>query len=457
MTSSSGTPSRKFKIHLQDYPYRRDIEIRLFCSHLSVIEINVLREIIHHSLKFSVDQLAEDVDLSLQDLFPILDKLSVSKLFTQQQMMLVVDKEKRKYFESQIVKFDEDFRPDLDYFQTLLNKVPMHTLLNWYAIPRTSDNIFESIKEKYFLTPQIYRQYLHELQFDDPILPEIIQKIFESPQLMMRVDDLKSHFQLTHEKIEEYLLLLEYHFICCLNYQQIDGRWEEIITPFAEWKEYLQFESQTKPQPIPEISILKDQSVKFAFIQDLATLLTACQSKKVAFNNIKNLHTKDPDQKSFLIHTLNQLEFVNEHSSGEISITESGKKWLSKTLYEQIGILANDLRNTLALHDCFSSLWNGRNLRLIEKNLKCLSVNEWIEMDSFLEYITAPIGDKEQVALKNKRKKWRYALPSYTENDRLFIQAVLTERLARFGIIDTGSFKGKKCFCLTPFGSHFLH
>lgn len=457
MLSSPHNQQRKAKVSLSDYPFRRDVEVRLFMAKLSVTEIEVLREIIHHSLKISIEQLAEDLDLPLDFLLPILDKLSGVKLFKRQNLTLIVDKEMRKYFEGKIEKFDDHFRPDIDFLQNVLNKVPIHVLPLWYAIPRSSDNIFESIIEKYFLTPPIYRQYLSELQFDNPILKSIIHEVFQPPHFTVKADDLMAKFDLTHEQLEEHLLLLEYHFVCCLSYKRIKGYWHEIVTPFAEWHELLLFEYQTNPKPIPLKSIKKNQPVEFAFIKDLATLLEACKTKKILPKNIKNLHASTKDQQQAVVNKLIQLEYATSNATHQLSATAKGKEWLSKPLFEQVSALANDPLNTASESQHFSSLWNVRNLRLIEKSLKRLTPHEWIHMDCFLQGMTVPIGDKEPITLKNKGKKWRYALPVYSDHEKLFIQTVITERLAELGMIDTGTYQGKLCFCLTPFGNHVIH
>ena len=202
---SSTPPPRKAKISLTDYSFHRDIETRLLTARLSICEVEVLREIIHHSLTISVKQLAEDIGITVEALLPILDKLGPLKLFKRQNMTLLVDKEMRKYFEVKMEKFDEGFQPDLVFLQNILNKVPIHVLPLWYAIPRSSDNIFGSIVEKYFVTPKAYRQYLDELQFDNPVLTAIIQEVYHPPHFKVTVTTLMDKFGLTHETIEECL------------------------------------------------------------------------------------------------------------------------------------------------------------------------------------------------------------------------------------------------------------
>jgi len=457
MLSSSAASVRKAKISLNDYSFQRDIKLRLFMADLKAIEVDVLREIVHHSLKISIEQLADDLGIEPDALLPILDKLSVTKLFTRQHKILIVDKDIRKYFETEIEKFDEDFRPDVDFLQTILSKVPLHVTLTWYAIPRTSDNIFDSIIEKYLLTPKIYRQYLSELQFDDPILNSIIKDIHQPPHFMISTHDLMVKFNLTHKCLEEYLLLLEYHFACCLTYKKIEGSWKEVVTPFAEWRDFLEFDYQSKPQPIPLKSVTKNFPVEFAFVKDLVTMLQACQSNKIASKNIKNLHASTTTQKESLVNKLLQLELVKQDNSNQLSATKKGKEWVAKPFFEQVATLGNDPLNTLTAHDDFSELWNLRNLSLIEKNLRRLTPQEWISFENFLQGFIAPIGNNDVVTLKNKRKKWQYILPTYTDLEKTFVEAVIMERLAELGMIETGSYQNKPCFCLTPFGYNVVH
>jgi predicted transcriptional regulator len=455
MLSSSMQP-RKAKITLTDYSYRRDIENRMLIAQLSVFEVNVLQEIIHHSLNISIEQLAKDLGTEVDRLTPILDRLESIKLFKRKGLTLSVDKEMRKYFEFQIEKFDDNFKPDLDFLQNVLNRVPIHVLPLWYAIPRSSDNIFASIIEKYFLTPKIYLQYLNELQFDNPILATIVKDVYHAPDFKVTSAELIAKYGLTRELFEEYLLLLEYHFACCLSYNKINDYWEEVVTPFSELREYLQFEAQTKPHPI-QGNVERTYYTEFNFIHDLIAVLQACQTKKIDLKDVKNLHAQSSSQLQTLLSKLFQVGFTTQYANDQIMATEKGKIWLSKPLFEQISHLASDPLNMLSNVAEFSELWNFRNVHLIEKTLRGLKPNEWIEFQSFLDGFIAPLGDKETIILKNKGKKWKYALPSYTDHEKQFIQSVIMERLAELGVVATGYIQGKPCFCLTSFGNRFIH
>ena len=168
---------RKNKISLEDYDFKHDIENRLLMSQFSSHDLEVLEEILYSSIKIPVRKISKSVDLDEDELFPILEKLSKTGLFTFEGDSIVVDKEMRKYFEAQILKFDPDFKPGMEFLQSILRKVPIHVLPIWYSIPRTSNNIFESLVEKYLLTPQIFQRYLMELSFPDPILAGIVHEV----------------------------------------------------------------------------------------------------------------------------------------------------------------------------------------------------------------------------------------------------------------------------------------
>ena len=226
--------SKKTKVVLSDYPYRKDIENRLSLSSLTLFEVDVLREILHHSLEFPILQLADILNTSTDKLIPVLDKLSATKLFKRDNLKLTIDKEKRKNFELQLEKFEDDFEPNLEFLQGLLNKVPIQILPHcWHPISRTSDNIFASIVERTSCTPEDYRNYISELHFDDPVLNGIIEDLFSTSGFKIRESTLISKYKLSREKFSEHSLhLLEYSFVCCLRYEQVDGFWKSSLHHF---------------------------------------------------------------------------------------------------------------------------------------------------------------------------------------------------------------------------------
>jgi predicted transcriptional regulator len=444
------TVIRKTKVVLSDYPYRKDIENRLSLSSLTLFEVDVLREILHHSLKYPISQLAEILDTTAEELIPVLDKLSATKLFKRDHGNLIIDKEMRKYYEFQIEKFEEDFEPNLEFLQSLLNKVPIHVLPNWYAISRSSDNIFASIIEKFFLTPKEYRVFLSELKFDDPVISKIIKDLYAAPNFKVLAKDLIKKYKLTREKFEEYVLLLEYNFVCCLRYDLVDDQWEECITPFQEWLDYLQFEAHSKPQSIPDSKIKLTCAEEFWFPKDLAILINLCSTKKVKITDIKSTAFYHADNYKNLIEKAIELGFVDKVAVNSLLATDKGLLWLTKTLLQQAHALINQLPTPKGPY------WTQKNLRLIEKSLKVLATQEWVYIDDFLQGFHATLGDRDPVSLQKKGKKWKYVLPKYEPEELEFVKTVIMERLFELGLVSTGTLKGKPCFCLTPYGAQHI-
>src|SRR5690242_19541988 len=146
---------RKTKIVLADYDYRRDLENRLLMSRFSDFDVLVLEELLYSSVHISIHKMARSLELEEKILLEILLNLSKTGLLSINGDHVEVDKDMRKYFETQILKFEEDFKPGVDYLLSMLRKVPIHVLPAWYSVPRTSNNIFDSIIERYLSTPQV--------------------------------------------------------------------------------------------------------------------------------------------------------------------------------------------------------------------------------------------------------------------------------------------------------------
>ena len=145
------TSLQKNKVNLSDYNYLQDIESRLHLCDFSSLDLTVLEEILFSPLKISIKKISRALSRSEEEILPVLKRFSISGLLQLQEDTILVDKERRKYFEFQITRFEESFRPDMEFLQEMLRQVPIHILPAWYSIPRSSDNIFDSIVEKYLL------------------------------------------------------------------------------------------------------------------------------------------------------------------------------------------------------------------------------------------------------------------------------------------------------------------
>ncbi len=240
--------NRKSKINLADYSYKKDITNRLFLSELKSFEIKVLQELLFQPSRCKLSDIADALECDKSDLSSSLNTFSRIGLTMLQEDTLFIDKELRKYFEFHTVKFHGASEPSFESLQGLFNKVPISVLPTWYSIPRSSDNIFSSIVEKYLHTPKIYENYLKELIFDDPILHRMIEDVRSSPDLRVEAASIRKTYNLTREKLQEYLLLLEFHFVLTSSFQQ----GTEVISFFSEWADFIRFQRKNSLIPLPK-------------------------------------------------------------------------------------------------------------------------------------------------------------------------------------------------------------
>ncbi len=468
------TSVRKNKITLEDYDYKQDIENRLLMAQFSSRDLNVLEEILYSSIKIPIRKLAKSVDLNEEALLPILQKLSKTGLFAFEEDSIVIDKEMRKYFEAQALKFDPEFRPGMEFLQSILRKVPIHVLPIWYAIPRTSNNIFESLVEKYLLTPQIFQRYLGELNFPDPILTGIVHDVYHAPYLKVYGKDIIEKYGISREQFEHYLLLLEFHFVCCLGYENIDDEWREIVAPLNEWQEYSTFLRNTETSPMSQSSKVKRKRTDdFAFILDLSQILSQAKKQPLPLTADKNqrllpskaalspllakmpdLNENDPslpDYQHYLISKLRQLKLADVVEN-RLYALESANDFLDMRPENRSLFLYRHPLNRLISPAVPAEIITDRNLREAEKSIVRVLDTGWVYFDDFLRGVIVPLGENSLVMLKRHGKSWKYSLPIYTEEELALIKATVLEWLFELGVTAVGEYNGKECFCVTPFG-----
>lgn len=437
------TTVRKHKVSLADYDYKKDIENRLLLSQFTVDEHAVLEEILFSPIKTTARKIAKNVGLQEDIVVPILHKIAKTGLFTFEDDGIVVDKETRKYFETELEKFEDDFQAGMEFLQHLLKKVPIHVLPNWYAIPRTSNNIFDSLIEKYLLTPVIYQRYLLDLTFPNPILSAIAQDVLKSPDYEVPAQELQKKYSLSPEKFHEALLILEFHLVCTLAYRKKGDRWHETVTLFSEWKEHLTFLRETMPKTIADTKkIERYRPTDFAFVDDMATLLSHAKNQQ---KGPVKFATPVPDD-HYLQKLLLKLERVQlaEYHDGKLIVTDAGLEWLdlrteNKALY-------------LYRHPHNQPPGNEKNIREIEKSILRIINLEWVFLSDFLQSLCVPACDGQAIALKKVGRHWKYQRPVYTPDEMKLIQEVVLEHLFEVGIVALGSHQGTACLSVTPFG-----
>jgi hypothetical protein len=429
--------SRKNKINLHDYNSQQDIENRQLISDFSSLDLKVLEEILFSPLKISFKKLIRSLQISEKELHAILQKFGRHNLLSVQDDCILVDKEMRKCFEFQIQRFDSAFKPDMEFIQGLLRKVPIHLLPIWYSLPRSSDNIFESIMEKYLLTPQIFQRYLNDLHLSDAIAQHVMQDLFASKTYTLASSDIIAKYNLSRPRFEEIMLLLEFHFICTVRYIKEEDHWHEIIQPFHEWHEYLLFLQEIKPKILDQKSVKRQKRDDFDFIQEIPELLSRGKGGQILLK---------PTDSAHLIDKLCQVQLAKREND-KLFVLNKGV-WLSMSLENKALYLYRHPLNRP------QSIAPDRNVRDATKSIQQVLHGGWVLFDHFLR--EAPINVECVAMLKKSGNHWKYTFPVYSSAEKELIYSFIFETLFESGMVSIGTYEGQECFALTSFGRSFF-
>jgi predicted transcriptional regulator len=460
------SPTRKNKINLSDYDAEQDIRNRMLMADFSPQDLGVVEEILFSPLKISTKKLARAVNMQESEIAPILKRLVSAGLIQTEGDTIFVDKERRKYFEFQIQRFDPHFKPDMEFAQGLLRQVPIHVLPSWYALPRSSNNIFESIIEKYLLSPQIYQRYLQELNFGDARIHNILNDVLHSPDLRVHSSDLIAKYNLSRAEFEEIMLLLEFNFACCISYLREDDHWLEVATPFQEWGQYLRFLRTTESPPISKAeTIVRLRPSDFGFIEDATALLKRLHKRPAPYSEVvsflaslcaKEMETPAVERYvSHLIAKLTQLRLI-ERSSDTLSSSAAASEFPDMSLENRALFLYRSSHNCLLSAPHLQHAATERNIREAEKAIRRVLHGKWVYMDDFLRGVQVALSENSVVMLRKVGKQWSYNIPQYTEIEKELIRATISELLFEAGIVALGTHQGRACFAVTAFGRFFF-
>ena len=456
------TETKKSRIHLEDYNYIKDLENRRFLTTLSPFAFDVIDEIFYSKRTIPIWKLAKDLDFSIDNLTPILHSFEKIGLLEIIDETITVDKEAKKYFECEILRFHEEFIPDLDFFQELLKKVPIHILPAWYNLSRTSNNIFSSIVDKYLSTPQLFQRHLLEVKAD-PILAGIIEDLFQSPYLELSSEEVKKKYHLTQESFDEYLLHLEFNFICFAKYKKKKNHWEESLSPLHEWIQYSNCKFCHSSLPSEKVKLLREKD--FAFIRDIAKMLQAKEA--IYLDDFVSSSTTLQDKtvkalralfgnlpQNYFLQLLTKIDLLNlgKNQKGYLTVTSIGKEWLEKPLETQALFFYHHPSNSL-LDNCIA--FSDRSLCEAEKSIKS-AYNKWILFETFLQTVNISLDEQTKVTLMKKGKAWKYQYPEYSQEQKAFIHKVIFESLFEAGMVKIGLYQGEECFCATEFAKTFF-
>ena len=460
---------RKNKINLADYNCQQDIENRIIISDFSSTDLTVVEEILFSPLKLSFKKLARNLSIEEADLLPIIQKLATTGLLTIAEDNLTVDKDIRKYFEFQIQRFSPTFKPDMEFLQSVLRRIPTHILPTWYSISRTSTNVFESIVEKHLLTPQIFQRHLMDLNITDPVTLGIIKDVL-SGDLRVSSSDLIAKYNLARHDFEKIMLHLEFSFICSVRYVSDEDHWHEVVTPFHEWEEYLTFLKTTNCPVIetPE-EIVICRNAEHAFVEDMTILIQYLQKKPPAadehslFDQLPlivapqcGISVNSPEEisfaKSYFSNMIEKICLIRlaDRIDGRLYALDTANDWLDQTVENKALSLYRHPLNRVA------GLSIDKNIREAEKSIKRVLHGDWVLFDDFIKGVYVPLNDDSAVMLKKTGKQWQYSLPTYTEDEVKLIKTTVFEWLFECGIVSIGTFEGRDCFCATAFGRFFF-
>lgn len=436
---------RKNNIAISDYNYNHDIINREMMANLSHFEVEVLKEIVNGSLQITTKQLASHFQVPESHLANILDKLSEVNLLERKGNNIIINKEMRRYYETQISKFDDEFQPDMDFLKGMLSKVPIHILPTWYSTPPMTNNIVHSIIESYLKTPRLYQRYLNELKFSDPVLTGIVRDLFKSPDFTLSAQHIMETYQLSRRQFEEYLLHLEYHLVCCHGFNRSEESWEEVITPLHEWRSYLRFKRDNTPAAISNPNkIERLHAHDFGFAYEMARLVELAQERA----SVGHWDNSQPLAEQVRQTAIN-LDLLNIRS-GVFYATGDAEAWMAKPIQNW----ALDLfKHSMEIFPLLA--YKERDLREVQASLQAVSSSGWILLDDFIKSFTAPLGEAA-VTLQCKGRKWHYAIPEYTSEDKAFIERVIWGPLYAGGLVAVGQYQSQPCFTVTSFGKDLI-
>ena len=452
-------------INLSEYQHELEIEARILIEQLSSFEIQLINTLFYSSLKTSVKELQNELNADIAQVEAALDALSPLRLFHLSNGDISINKETRKQLEPLIERLESDFSPTIQYLVDKLSCVPINLLPKWYALPHTSDQITQSIIDKYLSTPSKYTQQLSQLKNNNSQAQQVYDILYSSPQLRVSLRDVAQALSLSIRECHALILELEFHFACCLTYEVVSERLEPIVVPPTEWSCYLATQGETTSSSIQEDHVERIHRHDFGFINDMGKMLRTLLVEAITLDEepflphnrtiLDAIATSNEVATTYFQQLVAALEALNLASvkKGALTLTPEGKSWLSLTQEEQAMLL---YFHHLKCYHHNSGIFSDRDVRKVEKALSTLPPNSWIPFETFCNSTIGAIGTTTPVTLRCIGRRWHYELPTYSDQERTFIQEVLTSHLYQCGMVATGWYNGKLHFKVTPFGQYSL-
>ncbi len=465
---------RKLKVCLTDFDSNKDIEVRLFLSHLTPRDLEIFEEILLGSVTIPIHTLSADLGLSFIQMREALEKLSESLLFTIKDDTIYVDKERRKYFELNLLRFEEGFKPDLEFFRGLLRHVPIHVLPIWYLLPRNVSDIFDALVEKYFMTPTVYERHLKTAPFENPLLAEVAKKL-ESSNSKLDAQSLCDDFGLDARGLQELALLSELSLVAYLAYEKKGDSFTPVFLPLKEYSDYQKCKERFSPSTSNKEAQTKDifqmRPIEFAFVKDMSKILELTKTESLEVDDHQNLSeesiqiisrslekmpplSKDnlSEQTAYFKHLLHNLLALDILSikDGQLISSSAEPRWIELSLEDQGFCLLSRFRAE-RIKKCAS---NEKSAREAEKAISQAIDHNWISFENFMKGAIIPFRPEIDVCITKTGKRWTFALPTYEEEEVALMKTTLFEGLFEAGIVEIGLDINAKemCFKVTAFG-----
>ncbi len=255
-----------------------------------------------------------------------------------------------------------------------------------------------------------------------------------------------------------HMIFLEFNLVCFISYKKVGSTFQEFITPFHEYKNYLLHLKNTKAKTISNTKkMIRKRKTDFGFVEDLTSVLTLTKkplSKEAIEQKLtKELNEKDPDiivSKTYLSSVINKLLQINflEKKDSVLTRTSESESWLKKNLENRALYLYQHSLNLLDSDDEFSE----KTILEAEKSISRVINNGWIYFDDFIKGLLASISEDHLVKLVPFKKGYKYAIPTYSNDEINLMRKIIFERLFEAGLVAVGSLNGKDCFCATKLG-----
>lgn len=268
------------------------------------------------------------------------------------------------------------------------------------------------------------------------------------------------------------MLHLEFSFVCCIGYKKNGDSWEEIVTPFHEWAEYLRFLKNTEVRPIQNVEgVVSKRPHEFSFVEDLSVLLEEAKKQPISIEvgldgfNLPSEEVifslpfidlnKSPDFYRPYIHNLIEklsLLRLAEVSQKKLQITDLALNWLGMKLADKSLYFYRHPLNRILNKKVSQSICTEKAMREGEKSITRVLNKEWVFFDDFFQGIISPINEESIITLKRTGKSWRYALPNYSPGEKEFLRSIVLEWLFEAALVQVGSYEGRECFRVTTLG-----